>query len=439
MMTNDKKDELRQKDELKQNIDRVTKGVGAVTTEPRKAVGLVSCWAVLALFWKARHTLLGYALGDPLAPLKDLLTASIIGVSAVAAPSALLWAWGGPLEAGAVQDDMIRAGIVNSIGEPPVLAHVEKAHDLKIYTFQACGIPLKDRMDSADALQTVLNRSIGEIRYGADHQHIQIVTAPPTTILPNHITYHDRLLPCEQTVLLLGRSVLGAVTIDLRTIPYLIIGGSTNSGKTTILKVLLLQCFQHGMAVYVADFKGAVDFGAWWADHCDVTDSLDGLVQTLEKFCAELERRKKLFRTAGCSNIEHYNAQTAQHLRRMVFATDEATFVFDKSGKSKEEKDLIDKIAAKLSIITAQGRAFGLHTFLSTQRPDAQVFPPFVRSNIDTRICGRADTVLSEIILGSTIADELIPKTSQGRFVLNDGCGSNVTVFQSYRLPDLTP
>lgn len=144
MMTNDKKDELRQKDELKQNIDRVTKGVGAVTTEPRKAVGLVSCWAVLSVFWKARHMLLGYALGDPLAPLKDLLTASIIGVSAVAAPSALLWAWGGPLEAGAVQDDMIRAGIVNSIGEPPVLAHVEKAHDLKIYTFQACGIPLKN-------------------------------------------------------------------------------------------------------------------------------------------------------------------------------------------------------------------------------------------------------------------------------------------------------
>ena len=439
MFDNDKKNELLQKDELKQNIDRVMKGVGAVTTEPRKAVGLVSCWAVLAVFWKARHTLLGYALSDPLAPLKDLLTASIIGVSAVAAHSALLWAWGGPLEAGAVQDDMIRAGIVNSIGEPPVLAHVEKAHDLKIYTFQACGIPLKDWMDSADALQTVLNRSIGEIRYGADHQHIQIVTAPPTTILPTYITYHNRLLPCEQTVLLLGRSVLGAVTIDLRTIPHLIIGGSTNSGKTTILKVLLLQCVQHGMAVYVADFKGAVDFGAWWADHCDVTDSLDGLVRTLEKFCAELERRKKLLRAAGCSNIEQYNAQTAQHLRRMVFATDEAAFVFDKSGKSKEEKELIDKIAAKLSIITAQGRAFGLHTFLSTQRPDAQVFPPFVRSNIDTRICGRADKVLSEIILGSTIADELIPKTSQGRFVLNDGCGSNVTVFQSYCLPDLTP
>lgn len=439
MFDNDKKNELLQKDALKQNIDRVKNGVGAVTTEPKKAVGLVSCWAVLAVFWKARHTLLGYALGDPLAPLKDLLTASIIGVSALATPSALLWAWGGPLEAGAVQDDMIRAGIVNSIGEPPVLAHVEKAHDLKIYTFQACGIPLKDWMDSADVLQTVLNRSIGEIRYGADHQHIQIVTAPPTTILPNYITYHNRLLPCEQTVLLLGRSVLGAVTIDLRTIPHLIIGGSTNSGKTTILKVLLLQCVQHGMAVYVADFKGAVDFGAWWADHCDVTDSLDGLVQTLEKFCAELERRKKLFRAAGCSNIEQYNAQTAQHLHRMVFATDEAAFVFDKSGKTKEEKELIDKIAAKLSIITAQGRAFGLHTFLSTQRPDAQIFPPFVRSNIDTRICGRADKVLSEIILGSTIADELIPKTSQGRFVLNDGCGSNVTVFQSYCLPDLTP
>ena len=59
MFDNDKKNELCQKDELKQNIDRVRNGVGAVTTEPKKAVGLVSCWAVLAVFWKARHTLAG--------------------------------------------------------------------------------------------------------------------------------------------------------------------------------------------------------------------------------------------------------------------------------------------------------------------------------------------------------------------------------------------
>ena len=149
-----------------------------------------------------------------------------------------------------------------------------------------------------------------------------------------------------------------------------------------------------------------------------------------------LNERKKLFREAGCSNIEQYNAQTAQHLQRMVFATDEAAFVLDKSGHTKEEKELIDKIAAKLNVLTAQGRAFGLHVFLSTQRPDSQVIPSFVRSNIDTRICGRADKILSEIVLGSTIADEVIPKTAQGRFVMNDGCGNSATVFQSYYLPD---
>ena len=64
------------------------------------------------------------------------------------------------------------------------------------------------------------------------------------------------------------------------------------------------------------------------------------------------------------------------------------------------------------------------------------MFPPFVRSNIDTRICGQADKILSEIVLGSTIADEVIPKNVPGRFVINDGCGNGVTVFQSYCLPD---
>lgn len=282
-----------------------------------------------------------------------------------------------------------------------------------------------------------INRTISDIRFGADHQHIQITTAPPTTSLPTCITYHNGLLPQEQTVLLLGRSVTGEVSIDLVTTPHIILAGATGSGQTYTLKLLLAQCVQHGMEVHIADFKGGVDFSSdWWQDCCTLTYTLDGLVQMLDGFLRELEQRKALFRAARCSSLKQYNAQAGRRLQRMVFATDEAAFVFDKSGKSKAEKELIDQIAAKLSILTAQGRAFGIHTMLATQRPDSNVFPPFVRSNIDTRICGQADKILSEIVLGSTIADEVIPKNVPGRFVINDGCGNGVTVFQSYCLPD---
>lgn len=230
---------------------------------------------------------------------------------------------------------------------------------------------------------------------------------------------------------------MGVVTLDLSATPHLIIAGATNSGKTVTLKLLLRQCVHHNMEITIADFKGGVDFcSEWWHNNADLIYDLERLVQQLDKFMAALELRKKLLREAGCANIDQYNAQAARPLRRMVFATDEAAFILDKTGRPKEEKELIEKIAAKLSVLTAQGRAFGIHVFLSTQRPDSQVIPSFVRSNIDTRLCGRADKILSDIVLGSTIADEVIPKTSQGRFVMNDGCGNGATIFQSYYLPD---
>ena len=85
------------------------------------------------------------------------------------------------------------------------------------------------------------------------------------------------------------------------------------------------------------------------------------------------------------------------------------------------------------SCIARQGRAFGIHLILATQRPDATILTGQIRNNIDCRICGRADNVLSQIILDSTEAADRIPKDAQGRFLKHDG-----TVFQGYLFDENT-
>ena len=75
--------------------------------------------------------------------------------------------------------------------------------------------------------------------------------------------------------------------------------------------------------------------------------------------------------------------------------------------------------------------AFGIHLILTTQRPDANILSGQIKNNVNCRICGRADTVLSQIILDSTAAAEQIPKDARGRFILHDG-----TVFQAYWFDD---
>ena len=99
----------------------------------------------------------------------------------------------------------------------------------------------------------------------------------------------------------------------------------------------------------------------------------------------------------------------------------------DKTGADSQRKKLLAQIENKLCTIARQGRAFGIHLILATQRPDATIIPGQIRNNMDFRVCGRADNVLSQIILDNTSAAEQIPKDAWGRFITADG-----TVFQGY-------
>ena len=87
-------------------------------------------------------------------------------------------------------------------------------------------------------------------------------------------------------------------------------------------------------------------------------------------------------------------------MQRIVFACDEVAELLDKTGADKSRKELLAQIEARLALIARQGRAFGIHLILATQRPDANILPGQIKNNMNIRICGRADTTLSTIIIG---------------------------------------
>ena len=135
----------------------------------------------------------------------------------------------------------------------------------------------------------------------------------------------------------------------------------------------------------------------------------------------------------GKRSIKEYNQLQKKNLQRIIVACDEIAEILDKTGLSKEVKEQILKIESKFSIIARQGRAFGIHLILATQRPDANILTGQIRNNIDYRVCGRADQILSQIILDNTAAAEKIPKSSQGLFLNHDGI-----LFRGYLLNEKT-
>lgn len=353
----------------------------------------------------------------------DLNQASIliVGVTLYIIGTAVFFFFNGmPKGAWHIDPEMARISVKNGIGEAPFLIEVRSLprSDLKEYEFFGYGIPRDFYEENIPEIEAALNMLVAEIREGRDKRHITLVLAPPHAIdTPER--WNDQLIQGADFVLRVGKSVPGYEEIDLNLIPHMLIGGSTGSGKTVLLKNLLYQCYCKGAQVYVADFKGGIDFGYAWEQLVHVDTSIGALIETLDGLVSELNERKITFREKGYDKLSEYNSDHPGELRRIIFACDEIAELLDKSGLDKSEKEQIALVEKSLSTIARQGRAFGIHLILATQRPDATILNGQIRNNLDYRICGRADDVLSKIVLDNTDASERIPKYERGLFLTN--------------------
>lgn len=333
-----------------------------------------------------------------------------------------------------IAQDIQRIGLKNAAGEYPVLIDRHKEDDtVEVLTFLNHGVYLAQFEDYREKLESALDINIVSVEQGTNNRTVRLRAVPASGALPAMLPWANRYLNNEDFVLVLGRGLAGLVTVNLATTPHILLGGSTGSGKSVLLKLLVMESIKKGAVVCVADFKGGVDYPAVWHEYCRFCFTLEELVPLLDELLAILEERKRLFKNVGCANLGEYNAATNEDLPRYIFACDEVAEVLDKTGLNKEQKEQVAQVESRLATIARQGRAFGIHLILATQRPDANILAGQIKNNIDCRICGRADNVLSQIILDSTDAADRIPKTSRGRFLLHDG-----TVFQVFLFDDKT-
>ncbi|MGN1132658.1 MAG: FtsK/SpoIIIE domain-containing protein [Ruminococcus sp.] len=342
---------------------------------------------------------------------------------------------GKPKGAKSMSNNLHRIGLVNQSQEAPVLVERTKSKDnsrMEILTFISYGIPVQKWTDNQEKIESALNIRIDTIEEGKNCRQVVVRCVSGKYRLPDKLMWNKGKISDKDSELVLGESITSTVTVDLSKVPHILIGGSTGSGKSVLLKLLLMQCVVKGSEVYIADFKGGVDFPPVWHEKCEIITDQEKLLNILDEVVEELQSRKILLCQSACHNIDDYNNNSIKNpLHRIVIGCDEIAEVLDKTGLDKAQKELVGKIEMRLSIIARQGRAFGIHLVIATQRPDANILCGQIRNNIDMRICGRADDVLSKIILDNTDASDKIPKTSQGRFLTNTG-----VVFQAYLFDD---
>ena len=433
-MTRTDRDNINKRTENRHLLRRIRAGFTAAAATPYKGVLLGVYLAGAVLVWLLRAHLFSLDTYGMFSPVLGAAVDLLIPLYAVGGLLALLILMGTPWGGRAAKEGLQKAGLVNHAGEAPVL--VSKRADmnnprLTVWEFDPCGIPLAEWEDKRTRVETALNITIANMTWGEGRKIVRVYAVSAESDFPALLRWKDEYLSPDSFVLVLGESLTETVTVNLAHVPHVLLGGSTGSGKSVLLKLLLMQSLRKGAEVYIADFKGGVDFPQVWHTKCRMCFTEDDLLHTLNQLAAVLEYRKGRLAETGCPNLDAYNKTTGEGLSRLIFACDEVAEVLDRTGRSKEDKERLGQIENKLSTIARLGRAFGLHLILSTQRPDAAILPGQIKNNLDFRVCGRADNVLSQIILDNTSAAEQIPKDARGRFITGDG-----TVFQAYWFED---
>ena len=328
---------------------------------------------------------------------------------------------GTPIKSKKIEKSLYNIGFTDNSGGIPMLLSQKKSKNGIIFEFYSKTIPLYEYEKHKERIETALNLKIISINMGKDMRHVIIKAVNSSNEKSDIICWNDKYLSDKDFELVLGESEFEIECVDIAVTPHILVGGGTGSGKSKLLKLILMESIKKGAKVYLADFKGGIDYPSVWHKQCEIITEQEKFESQLSIILEIMEERRHMLVESATSNIGEYNEKTNSIVPRIIIACDEIAEVLDKTGLNKNEKELVNKIESKLSTIARQGRAFGIHLILATQRPDAEILKGQIKNNISYRVCGRADKILSQIILDTPQCANMIAPNEQGMFLTNTG------------------
>lgn len=268
------------------------------------------------------------------------------------------------------------------------------------------------------------------VEIGFDDFIGQTSTEMVSSLLESDVDAGKKLL--GNTIIPLGLG-LKPVTFDFESDAHLLIGGSTGSGKSVLLRHITnyMLSFMTNTSVLMIDPK-CVEFSNYRdlvdkyskfdaikprdpniigiisgvENHAAIDESLTKLVQIMDaryEIYAEFGvKNLSEFRQAKPANIDHSLSKLFGN--RIVLVVDELADLVMTAGAKKDRELLISKLVR----IAQKGRAAGVHMILATQRPSVNVVPGILKANMPARIALKcASGMDSQVIIDSSDASKL--------------------------------
>lgn len=186
--------------------------------------------------------------------------------------------------------------------------------------------------------------------------------------------------------------------------PHTLIAGITGSGKSVLMQNLILSIAAtrdtSEAHIYLIDPKFGVDYRPLdELPHVQlgsggIIDDPHQAITILESLVDEMNRRYELFKAARVANLHAYRRATGQPLPTLWIVHDE----FADWMQTDQYRDSVPSIVGRLSV---KARAAGIFLLFAAQRPDKDVMPMQLRSQLGNRLILKVDNAATaEIAMG---------------------------------------
>lgn len=234
--------------------------------------------------------------------------------------------------------------------------------------------------------------------------------------------------------MVLGADISGKpVIVDLAKMPHLLVAGTTGSGKSVGVNVMILSLLYKStpedVRMIMIDPK-MLELSVYEGiPHllAEVVTDMKEAANALRWCVGEMERRYRLMSALGVRNLKGFNA-------KVLKAIEDGEPIKDPLWKSEESMEteapdleklpaivvVVDEFADMMMIvgkkveeliarIAQKARAAGIHLVLATQRPSVDVITGLIKANIPTRIAFQVSSKIdSRTILDQQGAETLL-------------------------------
>ncbi|MEM5534626.1 DNA translocase FtsK [Pseudoalteromonas arctica] len=234
--------------------------------------------------------------------------------------------------------------------------------------------------------------------------------------------------------MVLGKDIAGQpVCADLGKMPHLLVAGTTGSGKSVGVNVMIVSLlYKSGpddVRMIMIDPK-MLELSVYEGiPHllCEVVTDMKEAANALRWCVGEMERRYKLMSALGVRNLKGYNQKVLDAneagypiLDPLFKDTDGMKEGPEELGKLPSIVVVIDEFADMMMIvgkkveeliarIAQKARAAGIHLILATQRPSVDVITGLIKANIPTRMAFQVSSKIdSRTILDQQGAENLL-------------------------------